>query len=91
MSRTWVFTEKANAYSKRDLAVFGLTTVKQLLEPFPALGTEVYCRLMVAQQRGDAGSMFNDIKRIDAVRSVDSAAKPFLIDPDAPPSEGGTP
>ncbi len=88
VSRTWTFSEKAIGYSKRDLAPFGLTTVKQLLEPWPPLGCEVYCRLIVAIQRGDNGSEFNDIKKIDAVRTVDSAAKNFLIDPDK--DEGGS-
>lgn len=87
----WVFTERAVAYAKRDLAVLGLTTGKQLLEPFPAMGREVYCRLFVASQRGDNGTEFNDVKKIDAVRTVDSAAKPYLIDPDASKCEGGTP
>jgi len=88
VSRTWVFTQKATAYSKRDLAIFGLTTAKQLLEPWPPLGCEMYCRLMVAIQRGDNGSEFNDVKKIDNVRKEDSAAKDFLIDPEK--SEGGS-
>lgn len=91
VSRTWVFTDKAIAYAKRDLALLGLTTGKQLLEPWPPFGCEVYCRLIVAIQRGDDGSEFNDVKKIDAVRTVDSNAKPFLIDPDAEPGEGGKP
>lgn len=91
VSRTWVFTEKAIGYAKRDLAAFGLTTGKQLLEQWPPLGSEVYCRLIVAIQRGDNGSEFNDVKKIDSVRTVDSTAKPFLIDPEADKSEGGSP
>jgi len=87
VSRTWVFSEKAITYSKRDLALFGLTTAKQLLEPWPPLGCEVYCRLIVAIQRGDNGSEFNDVKKIDNVRKEDSAAKDFLIDLDK--NEGG--
>src|SRR5262245_61573882 len=31
LSRTWVFSDKAVGYAKRDLALFGLTTSKQLL------------------------------------------------------------
>src|SRR5262245_2399616 len=58
VSRTWVFTEKAIGYAKRDLAEFGLTTSKQLLEPFPPTSCEVYCRLTVALQRGDDGNTF---------------------------------
>lgn len=89
VSRTWVFSERAVTYAKRDLAAFGLTTTKQLLEPFPPTGREVYVRLAVALQRGDNGSEFNDVKRIDVLRTEDSPAKPFLIDPDAETSEGG--
>ena len=88
VSRTWVFTAKALAYAKRDLAIFGFTISQQLLEPFPAMGRKVFCRLFVAVQRGDNGSEFNDVKKIDAVRFVDSAAKDFLIDPEQ--SEGGS-
>lgn len=91
VSRIWVFTDKAIGYAKRDLAAFGLTTSKQLREPFPATGCEVYCRLTVALQRGDNGDTFNDVKRFDDIHFVDSAAKPFLIDPDAKGSEGGAP
>ena len=86
--RTYVFTDKAVTYSKRDLAPFRLTTAKQFLEPWPPLGIEVYCRLLLALQRGNDGSEFNDIKRIDNHRFVDSAAKNFLIDPDK--NEGGS-
>lgn len=94
VSRTWVFTEKAVAYAKRDLAAFGLTDSRKLLEPFPPAGREVYVRLAVAVQRGDDGSEFNDVKKIDVVRTEDSPAKDFLIDPSAAgngKSEGGTP
>lgn len=91
VSRTWVFTDKAVAYAKRDLADLGLKTGKQLLEPWPPFGCEIYCRLIVAIHRGDDGTEFNDIKRIDNIRIQDSNAKPFLIDPDADASEGGTP
>lgn len=89
VSRTWTFSQKAIAYAKRDLAAFGLTTSKQLLSPFPPTGREVYVKLTVALQRGDDGSEFNDVKRIDVVRSEDSPAAAFLIDPDK--SEGGIP
>lgn len=91
VSRTWVFSEKAVPYAKRDLSTLGLTTGMQLLEPWPPMTCEIHCRLIVALQRGDNGSEFNDVKKIDSVRTVDSAAKPFLIDPDADKSEGGKP
>jgi hypothetical protein len=89
VSRTWVFSEKAVAYAKRDLAAFGLANSKQLLSPFPPIGREVYVKLIVALQRGDDGREFNDVKRIDILRSEDSPAAGFLIDPDQ--SEGGKP
>jgi hypothetical protein len=87
--RIWTFGDRAVRYAKRDLAAFGLTTAKQLLEPFPPTGREIHCRLTVALQRGDNGSEFNDIKRIDVLRAEDSAAKPYLIDPDG--GEGAAP
>ena len=88
VSRTWVFSEKALGYAKRDLAPLGLTTSKQLLEPFPPVGREIHVRLTVALQRGDDGSAFNDVKRIDVLRTEDAPGKEFLIDPTA---EGGKP
>jgi hypothetical protein len=91
ISRTWTFTTKALTYAKRDLAAFGLTTMQQLLEPFPPAGREVYVRLVVALQRMDDGSESNDVKRIDVVRTADAPTKPFLIDPDAGAAERGAP
>ena len=91
IARVWTFGDRAIRYAKRDLATFGLTSAKQLLEPFPPTGREIYCKLTVALQRGDNGSEFNDIKRIDVLKAEDSAAKPYLIDPDAPGGEEGTP
>lgn len=82
ISRTLAFTEKAIGYAKRDLAAFGLTTSQKLLESFPPVGREVYVKLVVALQRGDDGSEFNDVKRIEVLRWGDSPAAPFLIDPD---------
>jgi hypothetical protein len=89
VARVWTFGDRAVRYAKRDLAAFGLATAKQLLEPFPPIGREICCKLVVALQRGDDGSEFNDVKRVEVLRAEDSAAKPYLIDPDAPGDEGG--
>ena len=89
LSRIWTLSEKAIGYSKRDLAAFGLTTSQALLSPFPPMGREYFVRLTVALQRGDDGREFNDVKRIDVLRSEESPAAKFLIDPATP--EGGTP
>lgn len=77
--RTWTFSPKAIGYTKRDLAVFGLSTTAQLLSPFPAPGREILVRLVVALQRGDDGVERNDIKRIDVVQVKDSPAAAFLL------------
>lgn len=84
--RTWTFGEKALPYSKRDLAPFGLTTMAQLLSPFPEAGREFHVRLVVALQRGDDGVARNDIKRIDLLRVVESPAARFALPQE---TEGG--
>jgi hypothetical protein len=78
--RIWTFSKAAMAYTKRDLALFGLTTVAQLLSPFPAAGKEVHVQLRIAVQRGDDGVERNDIKRIDQVSGKDSPAADYLLD-----------
>ena len=77
--RTWTFGAKAVPYTKRDLSPFGLTTKVQLLSPFPEAGREYLVRLVVAIQKGDDGTEYNDIKRIDVLRVVESPAARFLL------------
>ena len=84
--RTWTFSPKALAYTKRDLAPFGLSSTAKLLSPFPEAGREYHVRLVVAIQRGDDGIERNDIKRVDLIRVDESPAAAFLL-PDPP--EGG--
>jgi hypothetical protein len=72
--------------TKRDLAPFGLTTLEQLLSPFPEPGREYRVRLMVAIQTGNDGIQRNDIKRITDIRVSDSPASEFML-PDT--DEGG--
>lgn len=84
--RTWTFGPRAMPYTKRDLALFGLTTSAKLLSPFPEPGREYLVRLLVALQRGDDGIERNDVKRIDLVRVVESPAAAFML-PEQ--SEGG--
>jgi len=77
--RTWTFGAKALPYTKRDLALFGLVTSAQLLSPFPPAGKEYFVRLVIALQRGDDGIERNDVKKIDALRVVDSPAAAFML------------
>jgi hypothetical protein len=93
--RTWTFSERAMPYTKRDLALFGLTSSAKLLSPFPEPGREYRVRLVVALQRGDDGREFNDVKRIELLAVTESPAAAFVIPP--PPTaqpekdEGDTP
>jgi len=84
--RTWTFGEKAMAYTKKDLAPFGLTTTAKLLSPFPEPGREYLVKLVVALQTGDDGVTRNDIKRIVIVRIGESPEAKFLLSEDP---EGG--
>lgn len=84
--RTWTFGAKALPYTKRDLSPFGLTTTAKLLSAFPEPGREYLVRLVVALQRGDDGREFNDIKRVDIIRIVESPAAAFVLPPQG---EGG--
>ena len=77
--RTWTFSEKAIAYTKRDLAPFGLTTMATLLLSFPDRGRDYLVKLVVAIQLGDDGMERNDIKRIELVRVEESPAAAFLL------------
>lgn len=77
--RTWTFGEKAVSYTKRDLAVFGLTTMAQLRAEFPVPGKQSNVRLKVVLKRGDDGHEFNDIKRIQIVNVIDSPAARFRL------------
>lgn len=81
ITRIWTFGPRAIGYSKRDLAIFGLTTSAQLLSPFPPIGKEITCRLIVATQRGNDGIERNDIKKIDVLEVRDSPGSEFLIHP----------
>jgi hypothetical protein len=87
LMRLWTFTPKALPYTKRDLAAFGLTSSQQLLSPFPESGKEYIVRLVVALQRGNDGTEFNDIKRCDVLRVVDAPVAQFIV---SQKSEGGS-
>jgi hypothetical protein len=84
--RVWTFSAKALSYSKRDLALFGLTKAAQPFSPFPEPGAEYYVRLVVAIQRGDDGIERNDIKRIDNIRIEEAPDARFTLPPE---DEGG--
>ena len=84
--RTWTFSANAMVYAQRDLAPFGLTTTEKLLSPFPSGGREYLVRLTVALRCGNDGIEWNDIKRIELLRVVDSPAAGFLLDDE---TEGG--
>lgn len=82
--RTWTFGPKALPYTKRDLALFGLTSTAKLLSPFPEPGREYHVRLVVALQHGEDGIERNDVKRIELVRVEESPATAYML----PPREG---
>jgi hypothetical protein len=84
--RTWTFGTDAIKFTKRDLTPFGLTTSAALFSQFPEPCREYLVRLVVALQRGDDGREFNDVKKIDIVRVVESPAAAFML-PER--SEGG--
>lgn len=77
--RIWTFSPKALPYSKRDLAIFGLTTSEKLLSPFPPSGQTYIVRLVVALQRGNDGTERNDIKRVELIRIEEFPAARFLL------------
>jgi hypothetical protein len=81
VSRTWTFGPKAIAYSKRDLAAFGLTTTAKLRSPFPEPGKEYRVRLVVSLQTGDDGVQRNDIKNITVLEVTDTPDAEFLLPP----------
>jgi hypothetical protein len=85
--RKWTFGAKALPYTRRDLKPFGLTTAAKLLSPFPEAGREYLVRLVVALQRLNDGREFNDVKRIDLIRVIDSPAAGFMDEE----GEGGKP
>jgi len=85
VQRTWTFSPKALPYTKRDLALFGLTTTSQLLSTFPELGKEYIVRLVIALQAGETGTSFNDIKKIDLIRIDNGPLSGFGL----PEGEGG--
>lgn len=77
--RTWTFSDKAIGYTRRDLALFELTSGAKLSAPFPCEFTFT-CRLVVAIQRADAGDEFNDIKRITVIAKIPLSAHPYGVD-----------
>jgi hypothetical protein len=77
--RMWTFSEKAKKYTKRDLGLFGITSMAQLLSPFPEAGREYVVRLVVALQRGNDGIERNDIKSITVVCVTNSPAADFML------------
>lgn len=87
--RTWTFGPKALAYTKRDLAPFGLATTAQLLAPFPEAGRAYRVRLVVALQRGDDGIERNDIKKIDVLGIDTHPAAAFALPTLTGATEGG--
>jgi hypothetical protein len=89
--RTWSFSERAIAYSKRDLALFGLTNSAKLLAPFPEVGREYRVKLWVAVQCSDGGSAFNDVKKVQLVSAGPTTAPPAPTGPTAGPSASELP
>ena len=62
ISRTWLFSERAIRFTKRDLCDLGLNHSKQLREPYPPIGRELYVTLNIGLKIGD--EFFNIIEEI---------------------------
>jgi hypothetical protein len=63
-----------------------LTSSAKLLSPFPEPGRNYIVRLVVALRRSDDGREFNDVKKVDLVRVVESPVAAFILPSQA---EGG--
>jgi hypothetical protein len=66
-------------YARRDLQVLGLHTSAQLREPFPPPGHDVFVKLWVVLQQNDSGGLFNDVRKIELVRTTASPVVNFLL------------
>jgi len=77
--RKWTFSPKALPYTRRALALFGLTSSALLRSPFPPAGKEYLVRLFVALKRLDDGIELNDVKGIASLRIEDSPAAAFML------------
>lgn len=74
----WV-TERALSRTKRDLAKLGVTDLKQLEQPLPAV---FRCKVKLAIRRDDDGNENNRVRRFDVVEVIKPQPDPF-----APASE----
>lgn len=83
--RTWYFTDSAMAYTKRDLAKFGITGKAQLQQAFPR--DRFVCKLFVTERKLDDGTKANEIKSFEIVRVQEPEVNPFA--PQETESEGG--
>lgn len=80
--RTWYLTPAAMAYTKRDLAKFGLDSKDNLTAPFPA--GRLVLAVTVSVRKGDDGAERNEVTKVELLRVQEPEADPF-----APADEGG--
>ncbi|MDA9857488.1 DUF669 domain-containing protein [Rubripirellula sp.] len=74
------FTEAALSRTKRDLAKLGVTDLRQLEQPLPAV---FRCKVKLAIRRDDDGNENNRVRRFDVLEVVTPEPDPFA------PSDNG--
>lgn len=80
--KTYYLTDAAMAYSKRDLAKFGLNTQADLKAPFA--GGRHVVQLDVVYRTEDDGRKWNEVKSVTVLNVQEPEADPF-----APETAGG--
>ena len=60
------------------LAQLGLTTVADLLKPFPPIGRTITCKILVSV-REYQGQTRNNVERFEVVSNEDTATNPFAV------------
>lgn len=83
--RTWYLTPAAMAYTKRDLAKFGLDSRHKLEARFPA--DRMVFKVTVGVRTGDDGTQRNEVKQIELLRVQEPETDPFA--PTDPVLNGG--
>ena len=87
-SRFWHdcwFTDNAMAQTKRDLEKLGVTDLRQLEQPLPAV---FRCKAKLTIRRDDNGNESNNVRRFDVIGIIQPEADPFAPKP-APGSGAG--
>jgi len=70
------WTEKAMAYTKRDLLKIGITNPAQLNEPLPS---RFACKVKLSRVMSDNGNEINRVVRFDVIGPIADEPNPFPI------------